>query len=68
MTRKGDIRIDIHFATALEQTVNIIGYGEFEAILLMETDHISRLLALDPLMCHYEVVAKYTLQEVVSTY
>ena len=34
----------------------------------METDHISRLLALDPLMCHYEVVAKYTLPEVVSTY
>ena len=24
----------------------------------METDHISQLLARDPLMCHYEVVAK----------
>ena len=34
----------------------------------METDHISILLARDPLMCHYEVVAKYTLPEVVSTY
>ena len=27
----------------------------------METDHISRLLARDPLMCYYEVVAKDTL-------
>ena len=35
--------------------------------LLMETDHISRLLARDPLMCYYEVVAKDTLPEVVST-
>ena len=34
----------------------------------METDHISQLLARDPLMCHYEVVAKDTLPEVVSTY
>ena len=68
----------MHFATALEHTVNVIVYGEFEAVLeidkglhlqlLMETDHISRLLAWDPLMCHYEVVAKDTLPEVVSTY
>ena len=34
----------------------------------METDHISKLLARDPLMCHYEVVARDTLPEVVSTY
>ena len=34
----------------------------------METDNISRVLAQDPLMCHYEVVAKDTLPEVVSTY
>ena len=34
----------------------------------METDHISRLLARDPLMCYYELVAKDTLPEVVSTY
>ena len=34
----------------------------------METDHISQLLARDPLMCHYEVVAKDTLPEIVSTY
>ena len=34
----------------------------------METDHISQLLARDPLMCHYEVVAKDTLPEVVSAY
>ena len=32
----------------------------------METDHISQLLAQDPLMCHYEVVAKDTLPEVVD--
>ena len=36
--------------------------------LLMETDNIARVLAQDPLMCHYEVVAKDTLPEVVSTY
>ena len=34
----------------------------------METDRISQLLARDPLMCYYEVVAKVTLPEVVSTY
>ena len=34
----------------------------------METDRISQLLARDPLMCHYEVVTKDTLPEVVSTY
>ena len=77
-TRKGTLRIEMHFATALEHTVNVIVYGEFEAVLeidkglhlqlLMETDHISRLLAWDPLMCHYEVVAKDALPEVVSTY
>ena len=31
----------------------------------MQADRISRLLARDPLMCHYEVVAKDTLPEVV---
>ena len=34
----------------------------------METDHISRLLARDPLMSYYDVVAKDTLPEVVSIY
>ena len=34
----------------------------------METNHISRLLAQYPLMGHYDVVAKDTLPEVVSTY
>ena len=33
----------------------------------METDHISRLLARDPLMCHYEVVAKDTTQRHLRT-
>ena len=33
MTRKGNLRIEMHFATALAQTVNIVVYGEFEAVL-----------------------------------
>ena len=33
LTRKGNLRIEMHFATALEQTVNIVVYGEFEAVL-----------------------------------
>ena len=31
--RKGNLRIEIHFATALTQTVNVVVYGEFEAVL-----------------------------------
>ena len=31
--RKGNLRIDIHFAAALAQTVNVVAYGEFEAVL-----------------------------------
>ena len=34
----------------------------------METDHIERLLAHDPLMCHYTVTAKDDLPEIVETY
>ena len=34
----------------------------------MEIDHISRLLARNPLMCHYEAVSKDTLSEIVSMY
>ena len=33
LTRKGNLRIDMHFATALEHTVNVVVYGEFEAVL-----------------------------------
>ena len=33
LTRKGNLRIEMHFATALEQTVNVVVYGEFEAVL-----------------------------------
>ena len=33
LTRKGNLRIEMHFATALEQTVNAVVYGEFEAVL-----------------------------------
>ena len=32
-TMKGNLRIEMHFATALEQTVNVVVYGEFEAVL-----------------------------------
>ena len=33
LTRKGNLRIGMHFAAALEQTVNVVVYGEFEAVL-----------------------------------
>ena len=33
MTRKGNLRIEMHFGAALEETVNVVGYGEFEAVL-----------------------------------
>ena len=33
LTRKGNLRIEMHFATALEHTVNVVVYGEFEAVL-----------------------------------
>ena len=33
LTQKGNLRIEIHFAAALEQTVNVVVYGEFEAVL-----------------------------------
>ncbi len=33
LTRKGNLRIEMHFATALEQTVNVVVYGEFEPVL-----------------------------------
>ena len=32
LTRKGNLCIEIHFATALEQTMNVVVYGEFEAV------------------------------------
>ena len=34
----------------------------------METDQIERLLAHDPLMCHYIVTDKDALPEIVETY
>ena len=33
LVRKGNLRIEIHFATALTQTLNVVVYGEFEAVL-----------------------------------
>ena len=38
LVRKGNLRIDIHFATALTQTVNVVVYGEFEAVLEIDKD------------------------------
>ena len=33
LVQKGNLRIEIHFAEALAQTVNVIVYAEFEAVL-----------------------------------
>ena len=33
LVQKGNLRIEIHFATALAQTVNVVVYGESEAVL-----------------------------------
>ena len=33
LTRKGNLRIEMHFTTALEHTLNVVVYGEFEAVL-----------------------------------
>ena len=33
LTQKGNLPIEIHFAAALEQTVNVVVYGEIEAVL-----------------------------------
>ena len=33
LTRKSNLGIEMHFATALEQTVNVVVYVEFEAVL-----------------------------------
>ena len=54
LTRKGNLRIEMYFATTLEQTVNVVVYGEFQAVLEIDKGrniiynyHISRLLARD---------------------
>ena len=33
LVQKGNMRIEIHFAAALAQTVNVVVYGESEAVL-----------------------------------
>ena len=33
LVRKGNLHIEIHFAAALAQTVNVVVYGKFEAVL-----------------------------------
>ena len=33
LVRKGNLRIEIHFAAAPAQTVNVVVYGAFEAVL-----------------------------------
>ena len=80
LVRKGILRIEIHFAAALAQTVNVVVYGGIRGRsrdrqrpqrhlrLLMETDQISRILSHDSLMCHYDVIAKDALTDVIDTY
>ena len=33
LSKKGNLRIEMHFATALEHTVKVVVYGEFEDVL-----------------------------------
>ena len=33
LVKKGNLRVEIHFASALSETVNVVAYGEFEAVL-----------------------------------
>ena len=33
IVRKGNLRLEVHFAAALPQTVNFVVYGEFETVL-----------------------------------
>ena len=33
LVRKGNLRIEVHVATALAQTVNVVVYSEFEFVL-----------------------------------
>ena len=33
LVKRGNLRVEIHFATALGQTVNVVANGEFEAVL-----------------------------------
>ena len=39
LVRRGNLRIEIHFAAALAQTVNVVVYGEFEAVLEIDKGH-----------------------------
>lgn len=36
LMQKGNLRVKIHFAAALAQTVNVVAYGEFEAVLQID--------------------------------
>ena len=42
LARKGNLRIRMHFATALEQTVNVVVYNELEATL--EIDKVRNII------------------------
>ena len=47
LVKRGNLRVEIHFATALTQTVNVVAYGEFEAVLEIDKNRNVVLLALD---------------------
>ena len=33
LVQKGNLRIEMHFAAALQQTINVVVYAEFESVL-----------------------------------
>ena len=41
LVKKGNLRVEIHFASALTQTVNVVVYGEFEAVLEIDKTETS---------------------------
>ena len=52
LVQKGNMLTQIHFATALARTMNVVMYGEFEAVLEIDNsrnviDQIARFLARD---------------------
>ena len=42
LTKQGNLRIEVQFTTALQQTVNVLAYAEFDALL--EIDHSIKIL------------------------
>ena len=42
LIKQGNLRIEVQFTTALQQTVNVLAYAEFDALL--EIDHSIKIL------------------------